>query len=510
MEPLYSNFNCNTSKLFSNSFNAFSNGYKDAADLIVTTVFAKLGLYDIVKHTANEEDVMHYVDVRFNLRSSYIWSELSVISDMLRYSYLYTITHKSLSYLLLASDKSLNKTVLSFKDELIEYIRKHSMFLAYCDLEKSGLFLYINPRQSLPKELFLVPYNEALEDINRIYNRYNGKLSKVVLSSIHQIRSIIDVREIYGETLIILPHKSILSKCLPSFNKNTFNDIMFNFERCDLSTLHLYLEALYSNLSLLHVIDSLDWLLSMQGRTNCINCHKSVQEFITIERLEYLKFIENTILSHDSGIMKQELTKLNFLRKAFKTLHNEHLLRYYSLDSLGYNSLFIIGNATRLYNNNIKMIAYADILFMGFYDVIESSHLPSHEHIGKIIESAERDLKEFQTHTHTDFMTSNLSIKTTYSFCQSLKKVRRFYRWLQHVQCDDVHEQTQGLDLIFGTVNDSDGQPTICPICLDSSIDRKDTWWKLHPCFHTIHLDCYNELCKTKHCVCPMCRVKIT
>lgn len=513
MDSLYFNFSCNISKIFYDSFYEFSNGYSDAADLIVTTIFAKCGLYDVIRQTATEEVVLKYADVRFNLQSSYIWSDLYEVSSMLRCSYLYTITHKSLLHLSSINDNALNKITKQFKQELIEYIHSHSMFLAYCDIEKSGLFLYTNPEQALYKERFISMYQKALYDINDIYKKYRGKIPKVVLSSISDLRAVIDVREIYEEKLIITPYKKLLSKCLPNFDKNIFNEIMFNFERCDLVKLHQYMEVLYINVSLLHVIASFDWLITMQGPTNCRNCYTSLQEFMTIERLEYLKFIENIIQSEESGVMKQELTKLNFLKKGFRLLKNNQLVNHYSLDSLGSNGLSIIGSATRLYNSNIKLITYADLLFIGFYDVIEVCYLPSHEHIYSIIVAADRDLKEFQKKMNTDFLTNNMSIRTTYTFCQSLKKLKRFHRWLKHIQCDDLDEQSevqQGFDLIFGDVSDNDGQPTICSICLDSSIERKDTWWKIHPCSHTIHLDCYNELCKKEHCVCPMCRVKIT
>jgi hypothetical protein len=510
MDSLYFNYSCNISKVFFDSFYEFSNGYSDAADLIVSTIFAQCGLYDIVKQITLDEDVIKYADVRFNLQSAYIWSDIKEVSDMLRCSYLYKTTHNSLSHLRSINDSALNKITKQFKKKLIEYIQNHSMFLAYCDIEKSGLFLYTNPEQALHKERFLDLYKKALNDINIIYKRYRGKIPKVILGSISKLRDIIDVRELYEETLIIPPNKKMLLKCLPSFDKDIFNEIMFNFEKCNLVKLHEYLEILYSNVSLLHVIASLDWLVLTQGSTNCRNCYTSLQEFISIERLEYLKFIENTICSENSGVMKQELTKLNFLKKSFRILKNNKLLNYYSLDSLGYNSLFVIGNATRLYNNNIKLITFADLLFIGFYDVVESCYLPSHEYINNIIVVAEKDLRDFQRNTSTDFILNNIARGATHTFCQSLKKVKRFHRWLKNAQCDNLNEQQEGLNLIFGDVYDNDGQPAICPICLDSSIERKDTWWKIQPCSHVIHLDCYSELCKKEHCICPMCRVKIT
>lgn len=510
MDPIL--FNCNVSKIFLDAFNNFSNGYEDAADLIVTTMFAKYGIYDIITKPANDEDVVKYADIRFNLQSSYIWSDLFEVSDMLRCSYLYTNVHKSSSYLHSFNDDILNETTKQFKKDLILYLQQHSKFLSYCDLEQSGLFLYTNPEQALDKDKFIIVYNNALKAINGIYKKYQGRIPKVLLKSIQQIKTLIDVREMYGENLILQSPKHTLLKCLPTFDKKRFEFMIFYFQNCNLEGLHTYLETFYSNLCLLHVISSVDWTVLMQGEIMCYNCFKPIQDVISVERLEYLKLVENTIASQDTPFMKQELTKLTFLRKSLKLLKNDTLLQNYSLASIGCNNQFIIGNATRLYLNNIKLITYADLLFIGMYDIVDNIYLPSHEQIQEIISSAEKDLKEFQEIMKADFMMFRISIRTTLTFKQSLKKMKRFYRWLKEVQCDNLNEQKEiqeGIDLIFGDVVDNDGQPTICPICLDSSDERKETWWKLQPCGHMIHLDCYNELFETQHSHCPMCRIKI-
>lgn len=510
MESIY--FTCNVSKLFYDAFNEFSNGYEDTAELIVSTLFAKYGIYDIKKTIANEEYIMKYADMRFHLQSSYIWSDLHEVSDMLRCSCLYTNIHKSLSYLHFINDEILNETTKQFKKDFTLYIQQYSKFIAYCDLEQCGLFLYTNPEQALQQSKFIIFYNNATKAINGIYNKYKGRIPKVLLSSIQHIKTIIDVRELHGEALIVQPSKHLLQKCLPSFDKTHFVDIIFHFQSCNLENLHMYLDKIYSNFCLIHVISSIDWVVLMQGRTSCHNCDKSIQELISVERLEYLKLVADTIISHDTPLMKQELVQLGFLKKSLKLLNNNNILQHYSINSIGYHNQFVIGNATRLYLNNIKLITYGDLLFIGFYDIIEQQYLPSHEYILEIISNAEKDLKIFQDIMKEDFIMYSLSIRTTYSFKQSLKKMKRFHKWLKIIQCDDLTEQQeiqQGIDLIFGDVFDNDGQPTICPICLDCSQERKDTWWKLQPCMHMIHIDCCNQLYETEHSTCPLCRIKI-
>ena len=505
-------FNSNVSKILYDAFNEFSHGYENAAELIVSTMFATYGIYDIMKNNATEEVIMKYTDIRIQIQSSYIWSDLFEISDTLRCSYLYRNIHKSLSYLSSFHDDSFNEIMKQFKNDIIVYLQQYSKFLSYCDIEQSGLFLYTNPKQALDKSQFIVVYTNALQAINNIYKKYQGRIPKVLLNSIQQIKSIIDVREMYGENLIIQPSKDILLKCLPTFDKTKFTEIIFHFQKCNLDDLHQYLETFYSNLCLLHVISSIDWVVLMQGKLNNHNCFKPVHEVVSIERLEYLKLVHDTIVSQDTPFMKQELTQLTFLRKALKLLNNDTLLQDYSLTSIGYNNQYVIGNATRLYLNNVKLIVYADLLFIGMYDIIQNKYLPSHEQILEIIASAEKDLKTFYNLMKTDFVMFSLSIRTTHTFKQSLKKMKRFYRSLKLVQCDELKEQVEiqeGINLIFGDVVDNDGQPTICPICLDSSDERKQTWWKIQPCCHMIHLDCYNKLFETEHSHCPMCRIKI-
>lgn len=517
MDAIY--HNCNLSKIYYDCFITFSEGYRNAAELIVTTIFAKYGIYDFVKLIASEDDIIKYTDMRICVQASYVWSELYEVSDMLRCSYLYTHIHKSTLYSNLFNDDILNNITKQFKTDLIVYLQQHSKFFAYCDLESCGLFLYTNPEQALDKDKFVLLYSDASNAINDIYRKYQGKIPKILLSCIQQIRTVIDVREMFGEHLVIQPPKDILLKCLPTFDKKKITDIVFDFQKCSLKDLHLHLETLYSNLCLLHVISSIDWVVLMQGRLTCHSCFKPIQEFVSIERLEYLKLVQDTIVSPDTPFMKQELVQLTFLRKALKLLKNSTLLQNYSLTSIGYNNQFVIGNATRLYLNNINLIIYADLLFIGMYGVIENKWLPSHEQIHEIIVSAEKDLKIYQDLVESDlekypmFLPVNLSIRTTHTFKQSLKKMKRFYRWLKRLQYDDLKEQEEiqeGIDLIFGDVVDNDGQPTICPICLDSSYERKETWWKLQPCCHMIHLDCYNKLFETEHFHCPMCRKKIT
>ena len=513
MDHLYYNITCHTTKIYIDSLTEFSNGYSDAADLIISTLFASHGLYDIVSHTATEESMIKYGDARFNLQASYIWRDLFEVSDLLRCSYLYKTTHNSLPYIMSFNDTAFNKTIKNYKEDLIDYVQKHSMFLAYCDIEKSGLFLYTNPEQALPKNKFITLYDAALKDSNTLYKKYQGKVPRIILSILQEIKEIIDVRETNEEMLVLPLYERTFVRCLPTFNKNIFNDIIFNFSRCQLNELHRYMEMLYTNFSLLHVISCLDWLLYMQGRTNCMHCQTSLQDFMTLERLEYLMFIQETIQSRDTSFIKQELSRLHFLKKAFRGLRSKNLLQHYSLISLGFNASFIIANATRLYNDNIKLITYADLLFAGFYDVIDTKYLPSYEYINCIIIKAEKDFKDLMMNNTVSVFERKILNRATYSFCQSLKKMKRFCRWLKGIQYDDLQQEQEiqeGIDIIFGDVVDNDGQPSICPICLDSSSERKDTWWRIDPCSHRIHLDCYNELCENEHCVCPMCRVKIT
>ena len=504
------------SKVLRDTYTEFYNGYIDCSDLIVSTLFAKHGLYDIYKTKTNDVEANKYADLRYNLESSYIWSDLHDISDMLRCSFLYKHVYDSCLYIQWMSDINLNDMTKSFKRELIEYIQKHSAFLAYCDIECCSLFMYTNSNQALSRDEFIEVYRQAINDINQVYKKYQGKVPKVVLSILDRFRTVTDVREIYGDELVVEPQNlHSLKFKFDSLDKQLFNDVIMNLETCDLYSLHKHLSFVYSNLTFLHVISSVDWLLTMQGEISCKDCCVSLEEHVSFERLEYLKLFEDIIHSPTTSVMKRELSRLQFIKKSFRLIRNTHILQNYSLSSIGHNTQIIIRNSLRLYKRNIKLIVYADLLFIGYYDVLDKSKLPRHEDVKKIIDRAEKDLESFVDVMIVDVVMSKIINKTTHVFNQSLKKVKRFHKWLQSIR-DEYYtehiEMMNGINMIFGDVNDNDNQPIICPICLDDSNEKKETWWKINPCNHCIHLDCYNKFLSSNQSdehKCPLCRVKI-
>lgn len=504
-------YTCNVSKIFHDSIEHFSNGYNDCADLLISSLFAKQGLYDINKQFTTPYVLDKFIEDRSNFQSSYIWSDVHEISDLLRYSFIYTTIHRSASHINYMNDAPFNNIIKEFKKTIISYIQEYSLFLAYCDLESCGLFLYTDSRQVFPKEKFLDLYRQSTHDLNIIFKRFQGKIPKVVLSIIYNLRVLLDVRETHGETLIQEASMKNMNKLVPTFDRNIFDEIVLKIKECNLTELHNYLETLYNNLALLHVVSSIDWIITMQGTSMCKACSITLDEYMTTERLQYLNCVQDIFHFQDMSIMKHELFHMNFIKRAFKVVNDVELLENYAINHVGAYGQLVIANSTKLYLKNINLIVYADLLFVGYYDVIDKQYLPKHDVIEDIIIKAEKDLKECQNTLCLDIFMIRIMMRTTHAFRQSLKKLKRFHKWLKHIQCDDINEANeirQGIEFIFGDVYDSDNQPTICPICLDNSEERKDTWYRL-TCGHGLHLECCNQLLSSDNFICPMCREKV-
>ena len=497
-------------KFVADVFTEFSNGYSTCADLLVSTLFAKYGLYNINKTKAHDWTIHQLTMVRTNMQRSYIWSDLREISDFLRCSFLYRTAYESMEHTLWMNDNNFSDSTRKFKESIIVFVQKHHAFLSYCDMEHVGVFLYSNARQALTKELFLQCYEQADKDLFSVHKKYQGKVPKVLLSVLEYLKTVIDVREINGEDMVM--HLS--DDNIPNFPKlqpHTFL-VVSSLDKANLGQMHQTLELVYAQCAHLHVLSSLKWLITMQGTNPSANDFISIRDYITGAREQCIKGLQSTLEKSTTPMMLQDLEKLPFINKVFKLIKDDELLDHHTLSTIGYTIQLLIGNVTRLYLKNIKMMVLADILFMGYYDVMNKEHMPNYKDIEHMIQKAEDDTKNFTD--VTDNSTTHRTIKSiarpaTRAFYTSLKKVKRFAKWLKSYQYDDVAEQeasSHTLALIFGDLTDSDGQATICPICFETSTESKETWWQLASCGHPLHLDCYNVLCKAEHRNCPLCR----
>jgi hypothetical protein len=493
--------------LLSDVFVVMSNGYTECAELITSTLFAKYGLYNIQKSKAHNLTIHNFTNVTLNLQRSYIWSDMHQVSDLLRSTFLYRRTYESSQFIIIINDENFNHMVKSFKQSITDYIVKHSAFLSYCDMEHVGLFMYTNSKQGLNKDIFLQCYNQANDDLMALYKQYQGKIPKVVLSILEYIRTIIDVREINGEEMIMLPNQDNIPK-LPKLDVNELRSTIHNIGRVNLKTLHKSMETIYIQYAHMNAISSFQWLIKIQGVNPCTNTLQPIDQYLSDDRLTLIKEFQKTVAQQSTPCMLQDILKLPFIKKALSVVNDNTLLSDYTLETLGYTAELLVGNVTRLYLKNIKMIVFADILFLGYYDVLHSSLMPNYRDVHALIRKAERDLEALEQTMLSTTMRS-IMYPSLRSFNTSLKKLKRFHKWLVSIQTDDDEGVADALALLFGDSRDQDGHASICPICFEDASEQRDTWWKLAPCGHTLHLECFNALCKTKHSKCRLCRVDI-
>lgn len=495
-------------KLLSNAFMVFSDGYNECADLLVSTLFAKYGLYNVVHSKASSHTVHSFFNAKTSLQSSNIWADMRQVSELLRCTFLYRTTYESSLYISFMDDSHFNTSIKDFKQSLIRYILKHGAFLSYCDMEHVGLFMYTNSKQGLKKDIFLDCYNIAHNDLIALHKQHQGKVPKVVLSIIEFIRTIIDVREINGEELVSLPCSNNIPS-LPKYDVNIIHSIINNIEKDDLKSLHNSLEAIYIQCAHMNAIFSLQWLLTIQGTNPCTNTFQSIEQYISHERIHFIKSFHKTISKGSSPIMLQDILKLPFIKRAVSVVNDNNLLSNYTLGTLGYTSELLIGNVTRLYLKNIKMIVFADLLFLGYYDVLQTSLMPNHKDVKVLITKAETDIKAFHG-TMVSATMFGIAVPSIRTLNTALKKMKRFHKWLVSIQTDEDEGVSDALELLFGDTCDKDGNTLVCPICLEDAREKRDTWWKLNPCGHKLHLECFNALCQTSHRNCPLCRMDIT
>lgn len=429
------------------------------------------------------------------------------VSELLRCTFIYRTTYESSQFIAMMNDENFNPVIKAFKQSIIDYMVKHNAFLSYCDMEHISLFMYTNAKQGLPKDIFLQCYNQANDDLMAVYRQYKGKIPKVVLSILEYIRTIIDVREINGEEMVVPTSSDNIPK-LPKLDVNELRSITQNIYKSDLQTLHNSLETMYVQCVHMNTISSLKWLIKIQGVNPCTNSLPSIRHYLSDDRLSCVTEFHKKVAQSSSPYMLQDILKLPFIKKAMSIVNDNTLLDDYTLGTLGYTAELLLGNITRLYLKNIKMIVFTDLLFLGYYDVLHTSLMPNYQDVNRLITKAENDLSTFEE-TMLDNTMRSIVYPALQMINKSLKKLKRFHKWLVSIQTDEDVGVADALSLLFGDIHDQDGHASICPICFEDASEKRDTWWKLSPCGHTLHLECFNALCNTKHNKCPLCRVDI-
>lgn len=491
------------SKFVYDCFDTFSHGYSDAAEVIVSSMLSKLGLYDIQKVPASSATMRQYSQIVYQLQESYIWSDLYEVSDVLRCSFLYKTTYDALLNVVWMNDTPFQSKVLELKKELVDFIREHSIFLAYCDMEQSSVFLYSNGSQAISKETFMELHHHAMQQLSALEKKYKHQLPRMIISIINVFVTIIDVREIWNESLITKPSLDALPR-LPKVFHTFCQSAMVLIPLSTLFTLHTQLELIYTQLTPFHVLSTLKWFITMQGSRN--HEVEPIMTYVGQERYEIATTFINIMSGFKEPCLRGELIKLPFLTHVAKIITDDDFFNEYSLAYLGEISICILGNAIKLYLRSVQALVLSDLLFAGFYDVLAEEHHPDTQHIANLIQRLKTDLEQFKV-VVTSITMARICTHVTKTLQTCLKKLERYHKRLLSVRSvsDDNDIDTQYLTMIFGDVDDHDGKPLVCAVCLDNSQEKKDAWWRL-PCKHQFHMECISRMVTTKHTTCPLCR----
>ena len=491
------------SQVLHDCFATFSNGFADSADVIASSLLAKVGVYQVQKEVTDDIVIGDYLLQIHTIRDSYIWSELHSISSLLRYSVLYNTVHIALQEVFWMNDTLLSKQMINFKSDIATFIKTHAIFLAYCDMEQSSLFLYTSGFQALCRNTFLTFYDSSNNDLYYIAKKYHKIVPKSVMTIIDELQNLIDVREHHGDDFVIIP-MSILPR-FPKFTITEFKSIISLFPKSNLTTMTTQLEFLYSQMVPFHVLSTVKWMIKMQGEKT--DTMLSLTSLLSKDRVKYIREFQQETAKMDT-CMKRELLKFPFMYHVFKLINDEVFLENYSLSFLGESAECIISNSIRLYLRNIPLLVLADMLFAGFNNVVSYEKQPKNHDVQVLITKFQNDLQLFDASLTSKTM-KEISISSTRALYIALKKVQRFHRWLCIVNdVDETPNLGTAIDNLFGNVNDSEGNPLTCAICLDNAIEKKDMWWKLH-CNHMFHCGCITNMIDLKHTTCPLCRSDI-
>ena len=484
-------------------FATFSNGFSDGADVLAASFMAKVGVYQVQREVTDDIVTADYLFQIHRIRDAYIWSELHSISSLLRYSVLYKTVHIAFHEVYWMNDTSLSKQMINFKSDIATFIKTHAVFLAYCDMEQSSLFLYTSGFQALSRNTFLTFYDNANNDLYSIAKKYHNVVPKSVMTIINELQNLIDVREHHGDDFVIIPMSNLPK--IPKFSDTEFKSIISLFPRSNLTSMKTQLEFLYSQMVPFHVLSAVKWMIKMQGEKT--DTMLSLSSLLNKDRIKYIRQFQQETTKMDT-CMKRELTKFPFMYRVFRLLDDEVFLEKYSLSFLGESAECIISNSIRLYLRNIPLLVLADMLFAGFYNVLSYKKQPKHLDVQVLITKFQNDLQLFEASLTSKTM-KDISVPATRALYIALKKIQRFHRWLCSV--DDVDETPNlgtAIDNLFGDVHDSEGNPSTCAICLDNANEKKDMWWKL-PCNHMFHCGCITNMIDLKHTTCPLCRKEI-
>jgi hypothetical protein len=270
-----------------------------------------------------------------------------------------------------------------------------------------------------------------------------------------------------------------------------------------INEIHDCLKNMYLNLLPFYVIMDSKWQFTMQGAKK--NIHSSLTEFFTSDMFATAENLRNVLEGNDNMHALKNLTVLNYLHTVFEAIDDYQFFVIHTAEQLGDYCLSHMKNIWSFFVRNVDIFVLGDLLSIGAYSMLSKNLQMPLEQVEMITQRAECDMIDLTQHVKPFHVMTKLTNDSLEPFSICLKKVKRYWKWLrsQADECDTTYAINN--DMLFGDMEDDEGKPTICAICLDNAQERSDTWFSL-PCRHTFHMECVNIMCTNNLTNCPLCR----
>jgi hypothetical protein len=485
----------------------FNFAYEFAGEIMINSLLDNIGIFNLIEKGNNDSSTSnsYLCQNKKFIGWSNIWTSYREVSSLLYNSFIHqNICAVDIKYI---DENALSDNIINLKKELCIYLQKNADFLAYCDMEYCGIFLYTNGKQALSKDEFLHHYRKSYASLNILEKKYINRTPKIVMTIFDDIRELITIRDMYGESLIIPPDPYYLPK-VPFLNYHLFQDVLDKFNSSDILETADNLEIIYKQMIPLDIISKMMLYYDIQGIKN--DNQLSLSEYLG-SSLYYISKFKEFINTGMLSRIKQQIMYMPIVKRVFDVSNNRYFLDQFSNESLGDTLGCLVGNVMKLYLKNVKIIVLGDMLHMGYYNVINNTFYPSIEQITQLLEKAKKDEIALKAlfDKHHDICILNRLLRI---FQIAIKRVSRFQKKVYKLQFKDEESELfpshDIISMIFGDVYDNDGTPTVCCVCLDNSCEKKDTWMQCSN-GHKLHYDCYNETINSAYKNCPLCRVNL-
>lgn len=483
----------------------FHNAYESDAEYIVSSMFANAGVYSLVYRMAELNTYNSYKHAFSKILNSYVWSELGVVSDVLQKSFLYTSINNAGGMICIMEDKALSAQLKAFKTCLVVLFQKHAAFLSYCDMEEAGLFIFCNGDQSMPIEQYELQRKQIEKEFDGLFKRYSRIVPRCVMDLLDTMMYWISVRKRKDKQMIEPCDIFKMFPCCPRYEEYSFHAALADLVYCKIDTLPTTIAKLYKHAIPFYVLNELQWLITMHGERR--EDQPLLKGFYSNEAMDGLITLKTFVDSESNSLVPiiKDLFTTPFWKEVFYTVENKHLLEEYTPAFMGGITVDILKQVQYTYAKNNRLLVLSDMLGCGVFDALSKKYQLRPIIIEPLVIHCEETLHSLQNHFTQYNELLNIIYHAMQPLKDALKRVRRY--WMYCIKLFDMEETQNYLDLIFGDVFDGDGTPTTCAICLDTSQDKRETWFPL-PCKHVFHTQCLEDMCAFSD-RCPCCRCEI-